>query len=246
MRRDPIINNVPLSGTCEEGVKFTSSKYSYSFSSVTLLLASPIPLKGEVNTVRALLEAGADVSARDSAGGTALHIAVVCGHMEASRVLLEGGSDSNAIDLGTNTPLHMLASPTAKGASAELAILLLEWGASVDIKNSEGLTAVSAAHETRNHALVRAYRAFFGEDTGLDIASLPANGNVGAHCRTSTDGNMKMDQLKSATAVDTTVTLLSTSTPKLVRGSKKLESCSIVGNTALAENGGASVADAVS
>ncbi|CAM9268849.1 unnamed protein product, partial [Sphacelaria rigidula] len=123
--------------------------------------------KGEVNTVQALLEAGADVHARDSAGGTALHAAAIGGHVDACRVLLEAGSDCNAVDQGTNSPLHMLASPTARGRGTELATLLLEWGASVDIKNSEGLTAVSAALGTKNRALVLAYRSFFGDDSGL-------------------------------------------------------------------------------
>lgn len=128
--------------------------------------------KGEVNTVQALLEAGADVHARDSAGGTALHAAAIGGHVDACRVLLEAGSDCNAVDQGTNSPLHMLASPTARGRGTELATLLLEWGASVDIKNSEGLTAVSAALGTKNRALVLAYRSFFGDDSGLNLARL--------------------------------------------------------------------------
>lgn len=128
-----------------------------------------MPSKGQVHSVQALLDAGADISACDSAGGTALHAATLRGHVDASRVLLDAGSDCNATDQGTNTPLHTLASSTATGPGAELATLLLEWGASVDVKNSEGHTPVSAALGARNRSLVLAYRAFFGDDVGLDL-----------------------------------------------------------------------------
>lgn len=94
--------------------------------------------------------------------------------MDVARALLEAGSDCNAIDQGNNTPLHMLASASTGDGSvgegtsgAELIALLLEWGASADIKNSKGLTPMSAALDTRNRAAVLAYRAFFGEDMGL-------------------------------------------------------------------------------
>lgn len=93
-----------------------------------------------------------------------------------ARVLLEAGSDCNAIDQGNNTPLHMLASvSTGDGSISErtgdagLVALLLEWGASADVKNSKGLTPMSAALDTRNRATVLAYRAFFGEDSGLAL-----------------------------------------------------------------------------
>ena len=54
-------------------------------------------------------------------------------------------------------------------AGAALVGLLLEWGASVDIKNSQGLTPMSAALDTKNRATVLAYRTFFGDDTGTAV-----------------------------------------------------------------------------
>lgn len=127
--------------------------------------------------IKTLLDAGADIAARDSAGGSALHAAALGGHVDAARVLLEAGSDYNAIDQGTNTPLHALASATAGGgwgAGLELVTLLLQWGASVDIKDSKGLTAVAAALDARNRSLVLAYRAFFGDEKGLKETTITA------------------------------------------------------------------------
>lgn len=135
----------------------------------------------------------------------------------------------------------MLASTTAEGAGAELATLLLEWGASVGIKNSEALTAVSAAHEARNRELVLAYRAFFGEDTRLDLPSLSANGRVGAGNGVSTK-NAVRPNFAVEPAVDATVALGGVLAPKRVGGSKKLESCAVVDSAEISGNGGAPVA----
>lgn len=137
-------------------------------------LASFSNLKGSLEVVQTLLDAGANADARDSAGGIALHAATLRRHVEVARVLLEAGSDCNAADQGNNTPLHMLASPptqddgrrgnVAGDESAALVALLLEWGASADIKNSQGFTPKTAALNTKNRATVLAYRAFFGEE----------------------------------------------------------------------------------
>lgn len=144
------------------------------------VLPPPHRSQGALEVVQTLLGAGADVCARDSAGGTALHAATLRRHVHVARALLEAGCDSNATDQGNNTPLHTLAAsgagPGGGGGSgggeatgAELVSLLLEWGASADIKNSAGLTPISAALDARNRALVLAYRNFFGEDGGMKL-----------------------------------------------------------------------------
>lgn len=162
--------------------------------------------------VQTLLEAGGDVCARDSAGGTALHAATLHRHMDVVRVLLEAGSDCNAIDQGNNTPLHMLASVSSgnDGGSnvrggetgAEVAGLLLEWGASADIENSKGLTPISAALDTRNRAMVLAYREFFGEDSGLAAvdADYNAESNRSDTIPATDNGRLPPERPNKATA----------------------------------------------
>lgn len=122
--------------------------------------------------------------ARDCAGGTALHAAARRGHVDASRLLLEAGSDSNAVDQGTNTPLHVLAASagnrgtTCARAGEKLVSLLLDWGASVEVKNSNGLTPMSAALDARNRSLVLAYREYFGQDMDPEIVEGGGSGST--------------------------------------------------------------------
>ena len=51
---------------------------------------------GNVDAARALLEAGADVDARNADGITALMMAAARGHVEVVHVLLEAGADVDA------------------------------------------------------------------------------------------------------------------------------------------------------
>lgn len=131
-------------------------------------------------------------------------------------MLLEAGSDSNAVDHGANTPLHVLAtSPTEDvpdgdgnfiegSVSAQLVSLLLQWGASPDIKNFRGLTPVTAALEMKKRSFVLVYREFFGEDltfhadanaTGKTAAKSPRNSDdkKGEGARQSTESGTHVD-----------------------------------------------------
>jgi ankyrin repeat protein len=59
-----------------------------------------------------LIEAGADVNAKDNNGSTPLFFCALKGHVEVARALIEAGADVNAkVDNGDNgvTPLYVCA-----------------------------------------------------------------------------------------------------------------------------------------
>src|ERR1700736_4466342 len=62
---------------------------------------------GDVERVKALLAAGADVNLRDSLGGTALHDAAWAGDKTIVTLLLDHGADVNARHMeSSSTPLQ--------------------------------------------------------------------------------------------------------------------------------------------
>jgi ankyrin repeat protein len=80
---------------------------------------------GRVKAVRALLELGADVDAREGDGDsdpTALHIACERGFAETARALVEGGADWTARDEEGRTPLKL----AVRNGKAETAAVVEE------------------------------------------------------------------------------------------------------------------------
>src|SRR5687767_14448832 len=86
-------------------------------------------MRGDLETVRALVRDGADVNAAQGDGMTALHWAAMHGNVEMARVLIYTGAGVNALTrLGAYTPLHLASQ---KGHS-EVVSILLEAGADVN------------------------------------------------------------------------------------------------------------------
>jgi hypothetical protein len=83
-------------------------------------------------TIRALVEAGADVNAHDDQGHTPIFTA--CHNIEALKPLVAVGADLNAKDRFGETPIMQCFEP--KGISA-----FIEAGADLSVQNSHGLTA---------------------------------------------------------------------------------------------------------
>lgn len=81
--------------------------------------------QGATERVRALLEEGSPVDARDARGRTALLGAVEGGHLDTARVLLEHGADPRLADGSGLTPL----AAAERGGRADLAALLRQHGA---------------------------------------------------------------------------------------------------------------------
>jgi len=100
---------------------------------ISSLQADPLhdaAFEGDADTVRMLIEAGADVNAKDAHGATPLHLAVA----NTARVLIEAGADVNAEDPYGQTPLH----GAAFEGDADTAQVLIEAGADVNALTSIG------------------------------------------------------------------------------------------------------------
>ena len=94
-----------------------------------------------LDVVKLLLQYGANVSVQNNEGLTSLHRAVDACHdkffkLEVVRLLLAHGADPCAKDNDENTPLHAVADHGEK----EMALLLIEKGVEVSVKNSTGHT----------------------------------------------------------------------------------------------------------
>ena len=84
-------------------------------------------LHGYTETVRLLLDAGADLEARNVYGFTPLLYAAGNGHTEAVRLLLDAGAAVDARDEGGRTPLRL----SAYWGHTETTHLLLDAGATL-------------------------------------------------------------------------------------------------------------------
>ena len=92
--------------------------------------------KGLLDVARDLIEAGADVNAKDNEGLTPLYMCALGGHVEVARALIEAGADVNAKKDNGVTPLHMCAYT----GHLEVSRALIEKGADVNAKEDDGVT----------------------------------------------------------------------------------------------------------
>ena len=88
------------------------------------------------STVKALLQANANLHARDSLGNSALHAAVRWNAKNAATALLNAGIDANVHSLDMATPLH----EAVRMGVTDIAVLLINRGADTEARDSEGNT----------------------------------------------------------------------------------------------------------
>ena len=107
---------------------------------------------GDVDIMKLLVDAGANVNKKDKYGRTALHFACSNGKDEAITLLLAlPGIDVNATSLGHETPL----SKALQFGHHNSAALLLECGADPTVSNSLGQDARTLAGLTKNEATMK-------------------------------------------------------------------------------------------
>jgi len=114
-------------------------------------VANECKAHGGASVVRALVQAGARVNARDGVKHcTALHMAARRGNVEVAEMLLDSGADIEAPDSVGDTPLRRAVNCD----KTDVATLLLARGADMHSKGSKGLTPSEAARTTAMRRLL--------------------------------------------------------------------------------------------
>lgn len=116
----PLALSIALAGCASEGVQSDASQSKTSTETAGTPAGDAIvPLteqeaallaaaaKGDTDAVKALLDKGTRVDARDQEGGTALGHAVWFGHLETVRLLIDRGADVNARKRDGATPVQL-------------------------------------------------------------------------------------------------------------------------------------------
>jgi ankyrin repeat protein len=108
--------------------------------------------QGDIATVRALLEKGAYVNAKDKESGwTPLMAAALSGSVDVVKLLVLKNADVNAKDKFSWTPL-MIAS---RSGHVDIVRILLDAGADVNAKTNAGYTALMAAAKQGHPDIVK-------------------------------------------------------------------------------------------
>ena len=98
--------------------------------------------KGHVDTIRVLLELGAEVDHRDQFGFTPLLHATYCGHQASISILMDNGADVKAVSLDGRNAVDLALS---KGQKAIASLILDKQPHFLNDKDSEGQLAIHRA-----------------------------------------------------------------------------------------------------
>ncbi len=113
---------------------------------------------GHTDTVKALIDKGADVNAKDKRGDTALMLAARDGRTEIAKALIGKDANINAADKDDNTALTKAARvehSKTEGASIATLNALLTEGADVNHENNQKEMAISMAVKSKNWEIVQ-------------------------------------------------------------------------------------------
>lgn len=161
--------------------------------------------RGHVEVAAVLLDAGAEIDAREQDAETPLHYAAWRSHLAVARQLIARGADLEARNRWERTPLLIVARETG---SAEMARLLIEAGADANVRDRGGDSPLDLAAWRGFAQLVdllldkgaelppadsdgRRAVAMFAADEGLDrLFNLCVDSGVDLRFRNERDGSL--------------------------------------------------------
>jgi ankyrin repeat protein len=124
----------------------------YGFTALHVLMTEDRPQVAQI-----LIDAGADVNARNDQQMTPLHLAQ---HRSLVELLVKHGADLNSRAQGGVTPLHVAASEGADTGSIEVIEALLKARADATLRDDEGQTAKQIAAARDEHDKIALFEAF--------------------------------------------------------------------------------------
>ena len=113
-------------------------------------------VRGHAAAARLLLQHHASATRADAQGMAPLHLAALGGSGEVARLLLQHGASLHAVEpTHESTALHIAA---ARPRRCDVAAVLLDGGASLDLKDGEGRTPYRIAVDVENAPCVELFR----------------------------------------------------------------------------------------
>ena len=119
--------------------------------------------QGDTAALRALLDQGVDVNAREAGGATALHWAVRNDRLDLAELLVAAGADAMAANAFDVTPLSL----AAVNGSAEMLTLLLDAGADPNVTMAGSEAVILTAARTGR---VEAVRTLIAHGADVNVA----------------------------------------------------------------------------
>ena len=114
----------------------------------------------DVDRVRALIRAGADVNAENNFGANAMQLAAEAGHDQLIELLLDAGADPDSANSEGQTALMLVA----RAGDVEAAKLLIKSGATIDARESWGMQTALMWAASQGHGDVVEVLLEYGAD----------------------------------------------------------------------------------
>ena len=114
-------------------------------------LVAALAAENRIEVMQHLIEAGADVNARDCENGTLLHVAAEFGHATCITVLIEAGADVNVLRVTGQTPISV----AVESGHDDCARILAARGADLDKPDKPAFTPLGHTIQSENLRIVQ-------------------------------------------------------------------------------------------